>query len=137
MGDNTNDTLVRLSDSDLMVGSPAEDVRGLKVVDRNGDDVGSVDELVIDPQEAKVRFLEVGSGGFLGIGEKKRLIPVDAVTSVDDKVHIDVTRDSVAGSHEFDPDLMPEQEYYRDLYDYYGYAPYWGPGYIYPGYPYR
>lgn len=131
------DTLVRLGDSELTLGAESEDVRGLPVVDKNGDDIGDVDEIVIDDQERRVRFLEVGSGGFLGIGEKKRLIPVDGVTAVDDKVHVDLTRDAVAGSHEYDPTLAPEREYYTDVYDYYGYMPYWGAGYMYPGFPYR
>lgn len=36
----------------------------------------------------------------------------------------------------YDPDLIPEPDYYGGLYKFYGYAPYWGPRYIYPAYPY-
>lgn len=135
MTEQAQPTLLRLADTDL-VPHPDEDVRGRPVVDRNGDEIGDVDDLLIDEQEQKVRLLQVGSGGFLGIGKTKRLIPVDAVTGIDDKVHIDTTRDDVAGSPEYDPELVHESEYYEGLYGYYGYAPYWGPGYPPRRFPY-
>jgi len=50
-------------------------------------------------------------------------------------VVVDQTRERIAGSPAYDPDLTYDQGYYGGLYGYYGYAPYWGPGYAYPGYP--
>jgi hypothetical protein len=83
-----------------------------------------------------VRFLQVAAGGFLGLGERKLMVPVDAVTRVQDgKVHVDQTREHVAGAPEYDPEIV-EERYWASVYDYYGYTPYWGPGYVYPGYPY-
>ncbi|MBB5786347.1 PRC-barrel domain-containing protein [Jiangella mangrovi] len=128
-------SLVHLADSDLTV-KIEDDVRGRPVVDRNGDEVGTVDDLVIDPQELKVRFLQVGSGGFLGLGEKKQLIPVDAVVKVDEQVHIAQERGHVAGAPAYDPGLVPQGEYFEELYGYYGYPPFWAAGYAYPAYPF-
>jgi hypothetical protein len=49
-----------------------------------------VEDLYIDWQEREVRFLELGAGGFLGIGEKRFLVPVEAVTQVaEDRVTIE------------------------------------------------
>lgn len=135
MNEQAQPTLLRLSDTDLMP-PPDEDVRGRPVVDRNGDEIGDVDDLLIDEQEQKVRLLQVGSGGFLGIGEKKRLIPVDAVVGIDDKIHIDTARENVEASPEYDPELKPESEYWEGLYGYYGYAPFWGPAYPPRRFPY-
>lgn len=130
--------LVHLSDTDFTLASDDEDVRGRDVVDRNGDEIGEVDDLIIDPDELHVRFLQVAAGGFLGLGEDKRLVPVDAVTSIDDKVHLDKDGTHVAGAPGYDPDLVRErpQTFYEGLYDYYGYSPFWAPGYIHPPYPY-
>jgi hypothetical protein len=65
------------------------------------------------------------------------LIPVDAITRInDDQVSIDQTREHVAGAPRYDPTLVADRDYWGGIYGYYGYAPYWGPGYIYPGYPY-
>jgi len=132
----TQETLIRLNDSEMELASPEEDVRGEMVVDTNNDELGTVDELLIDESEGRVRFLEVGSGGFLGIGEEKRLIPVDAVTSIDDNVHIDKTREQVVGAPNYDPKVAQTSgTYYGDYYGYYGYSPFWNPGYTYPRYP--
>lgn len=135
MTTDTPHTLVNLTDSGLAV-TADDDVRGREVVDRNGDEVGTVDDLVIDPEEKKVRFLQVGSGGFLGLGERKQLIPVDAIVRIDEKVHIAQDRGHVAGAPAYDPDLVPAREYYEELYGYYGYPPFWAAGYAYPPYPF-
>lgn len=133
-------TLVRLGDSDLTVANEDDDVRGRKVIDRNGEETGKVDGLLIDEAERKVRFLEVGSGGFLGMGKEQVLIPVDAVVRVDDEsVHINKDREHVASAPGYDPELMPvpERPYLENVYGYYGLVPHWGAGYMYPGYPYQ
>jgi sporulation protein YlmC with PRC-barrel domain len=66
--------IVRLGDTDKKVDS-TEDVRGRKVMDRQGEEIGKVDDLMVDEREFKVRFLEVASGGVLGLGATKVLIP--------------------------------------------------------------
>lgn len=136
MTDDIPSALTRLVDTDLTLASEADDIRGRAVLDRDGEEVGDVHDLVIDPTERRVRLLEVASGGFLGIGEKKLLIPVDAVTTVDESVHIETAREHVAGSPAYDPELVQEPDYYQSVYDYYGYPPFWTPGYIYPGFPF-
>jgi sporulation protein YlmC with PRC-barrel domain len=130
-------TLEKLGDANLTVKDPNEDIRGRKVLDKNGDDAGTVEDLLIDTQERKVRLMEVGSGGFLGIGESTVLIPIDAITRItDDAVHINQTREHVVGAPRYDPALANDQQYWGGIYNYYGYGPFWGVGYTYPGYPY-
>lgn len=131
-------TLVKLSDSTLTVADPREDVRGLKVVDRHGEDIGTVDDLMLDDRENRVRFLQVAHGGFLGIGEDHFLVPVDAVTRVDaDHVHIDRARADMTDAPGYSPELAEAPDYYGDVYGWWGYGPYWAPGYAYPaGYVY-
>jgi sporulation protein YlmC with PRC-barrel domain len=126
--ENAAHTLVRLADVGLELADPADDVRGRKVVDRNGDKVGKVDGLIIDEGERRVRFLEVGSGSFLGLGEKRQLVPVEAITRLDeDVVHISPERTRVAGGPVYHPDIVPERTHYEDVYRYYDYPPFWGP----------
>jgi sporulation protein YlmC with PRC-barrel domain len=129
--------LVKLGDTDLTVANPDEDIRGRKVVDRQGEELGHVDALLIDDRESKVRFLRIASGGFLGLGEHTFLLPVDAITRITaDQVTVDQTRERVAGAPRYDPDLVYDRDYYGDVYGYYGYGPYWAPGYVYPAYPF-
>jgi sporulation protein YlmC with PRC-barrel domain len=74
--------LVRLGESSFVPANLEDDVRGMDVYDPEGRRVGSVEDLYIDRQEREVRFLEVGSGGILGIGRKRFLVPVEEVVEV-------------------------------------------------------
>ncbi len=137
MSPNNTATLSKLSDSGQTVASADEDIRGRKVKDKDGHDVGRVDDLLIDDQDRKVRFLRVEHGGILGFGAINSFIPVDAITRITpDDVFINHSREHVAGAPSYDPDLKDELPYYGGLYGYYGYMPFWGMGYAYPGYPY-
>lgn len=137
MAMNQTVTLKTLDDASLTVANRDDDVRGRKVIDSANQEIGKVDALLIDEEESKVRFLRLSSGGFLGIGDKHFLIPVDAVTQVtEDAVHIDQTSDRIVKSPAYDPDLASDVDYYGGLYGYYGYAPFWGAGYVYPRFPY-
>jgi len=130
-------TLLRLSDTDLELPEPQKDIRGRKVVDSAGQEIGHVDELLIDSKEKKVRFMQVASGGFLGMGAQKLLIPIDAITRIDkDAVRISRTREHVAGAPKYDPQLVADRDHLDRLYGYYGFAPYWVAGYTYPMYPF-
>ena len=72
--------LVKMSDSGFGVRSREADIRRLGVFNQDGDQIGSVEDFYVDTHEREVRLLEVSSGGFMGLGEKRFLIPVKAVT---------------------------------------------------------
>ena len=74
--------LIRLGDSDFVPANSEDDLCGKGVLDAQGQRIGKVEDLYIDRREREVRFLEVGAGGFLGIGQKRFLVPVEAVTKV-------------------------------------------------------
>lgn len=129
--------LHRLKDSNLELADPKADIRDRKVLDTAGEEIGKVEDLLIDDRDRKVRFLAVGSGGFLGIGATTFLLPVEAVTRIaDDSINVNQSRERVAAAPRYDPDLV-ERTYLSDLYGYYGYrTPFWDAGYAYPRYPY-
>ena len=131
-------TLRRLRDVGETVANADEDVRGRKVLDSAGKNIGTIDGLMIDEAEKKVRFLRVECGGFLGLGATHVMIPVDAISSVtDDAVTIDRGGEHLHGAPRYDPALVkePDERYWSNVYGYYGMAPFWGPGYMYPEYP--
>ena len=121
----TGPVLVRLSDSGLALEDLTQDVRGLDVYDEDGDQIGTVRDLYADTQERKVRFLDVSAGGFMGLGERRFLVPVEAVSEVreDGVVVVDQKRRKVAESPLFDADVVPQPPYQDELYEYYGYLP--------------
>ncbi len=73
--------LARLGDlSDYEVSDDDPDVRGWDVVDRQGISLGSVDELIVDQDALKVRYLSVQLDRSTGATQPYRLIPVGLAT---------------------------------------------------------
>lgn len=129
--------LLSVQDAGLTIENPAEDIRGRDVVDAAGEKIGHVKDLLIDDSEHKVRLMEIGHGGILGIGESKVLVTIDSIDRIDEEVvHVNQTRERIAGAPRYDPELVEERDYYGSLYGYYGVGPYWGSGYAYPAYPF-
>ncbi len=118
--------LIKLSDSEnLRLREPLQDLRGLDVYDSNGEQIGTVEDLYVDQEAQFPRFLDVGAGGFLGIGKKHFLVPFEEVSrsvSEEERVVVRQNRDKVLDSPEFDPDEMPEADLQRAVYAYYGYS---------------
>jgi sporulation protein YlmC with PRC-barrel domain len=120
--------------------------RGRTVLDRDGQEIGKVDDVFVDPTEKRTRFLSVKSGDFLGLGGKKLLIPIDAITSVsEEKVVINDLRDRIVGGPQVDgefnrgPDRMSDtadedaDALVIAVYEWYGVEqPYWNPSYQRP-----
>jgi sporulation protein YlmC with PRC-barrel domain len=135
---STNDSpLTKLRDSDLEFEDGRQDIRGRAVIDQNGKTIGHVRALFIDASERKVRMLDIGSGGLMGMGDTHFLLPVDAITKVSEKdVHVNESAERVKHSPAYDPDLEVKYDwdYWRPYYNYYGSAPYWESDYRYPNY---
>jgi sporulation protein YlmC with PRC-barrel domain len=108
--------LVKLSDSGFRLEDRASDVHGLGVFNRNGEQMGSIEDLYVDPEERKVCFLEVATGGFLGLGEKRFLIPVEAVVNIyEDGMTVNQGRDKVSQSPLLGMKVVPQAAYERDV----------------------
>lgn len=138
MSSDSKQELVRLNDTSQTVADESADVRGRSVIIHDGENIGKVEDLLIDSSEGKVRFLIVASGGFLGLGAAKSFIPVEAVTQVtDDGVRIDQTREKVVGAPAYDPELVNDPTYHDSVFGYYGYTPGLYTGFTNPGDPNR
>jgi len=126
----TTTMLRTLSDTGETVANVDDDVRGRKVLDEAGEEIGVVDGLMVDDQET-VRFLRVASGGFLGLDRTRVMIPVEAITRVmPHAVRIDRAREHLRGAALYDPALADDtdQAYWGGVYGYYDVAPSWGMG---------
>ena len=56
----------------------SSDLVGMKVKNSAGQDLGKIDDLVIDMNTGKVRYAAVSFGGFLGVGDKLFAVPFSA-----------------------------------------------------------
>jgi sporulation protein YlmC with PRC-barrel domain len=125
-----------LKDSDLRLADSRADIRDFQVVDRDGERLGKVEDLLVDDREQKVRFIEVGTGGFLGLGKKRFLLPVESVGEIrGELVRVNQSRERVTGSPKYRPRLS-ERPYLSRVYRYYGYrTPFWDAAYVPSRYP--
>jgi PRC-barrel domain len=98
--------LITLNDSSLTLEDLAQDIRGLDAFDTSGDQIGTVEELYADEGEWRVRFLDVGAEGFLGLGKKHFLIPIEAMNDVSEE-GVDQSREKVVGPPAYDPGIVP------------------------------
>ena len=119
--------LVKLSEvEELLLEEPWQDIRGLDVMDVNGEQIGSVEDLYLDDREEGLvrapRFLDVSAGGFLGIGKKHFLIPVEEVSREvsEERVTVNWDREKVLDSPELDPEEVPNEDFQRAIRAYYG-----------------
>ena len=118
--------LERLDQTQLTLADGERDIRGWPVVASDGEEIGSVKALYVDPDKQEVRFLQVASGGVLGFGEEDHLVPIDAIESLDgERVRLSQDRTRVAGSPAYDPALVEDPDYWEGVYGWYGYPPYW------------
>lgn len=126
-------TLYTLGDRGETIDGLANEVRGRTVKATDGTDIGMVMDLLVDDQENKVRFLVVEHGGFLGFGESRTLVPVEAITKTTaNEVLIDQSREKVTSAPTYVPSLVADRAHHASVYDHYGHLPHWGHGYLPP-----
>jgi len=56
-------------------GFRASTLIGMKVENKEGEKLGSIEDLVLDPETGTIRYAALARGGFLGIGEKLVAVP--------------------------------------------------------------
>jgi len=91
------------------------------------DEAGHVEDMVVDIGSWSVRYVVVDTRNWLP-GRKVLVAPnwIDSVSWKDRKVRVDLTREEIKGSPEFNPEEPVNRQYETRLYDYYGRPAYWG-----------
>ncbi|HYG88946.1 MAG TPA: PRC-barrel domain-containing protein [Azospirillum sp.] len=84
----------------------AEEMIGRSVYGKDNQEIGSVTDIVVDPQTKQIRKLVVGSGGFLGIGKKTVALEMDQVEIRPEQglYASNLTREEIKGMPEFKVD---------------------------------
>lgn len=116
--------LVKLSQLEDATEIDIQDVRGHTVMTIDGVKIGSVDDMLIDEGNRAVRFLEVGSGGFIGFSGHATLVPIEAVERIDDfYVSVASSQEHVAAAPIYNPHVVQSELFLCDVYEHYGYPP--------------
>ena len=108
----------------------ASSIIGTNVVNPNGDNLGDIKEIVIDPRTGRVAYSVVSFGGFLGMGEKLFAIPFSSFkyNATSNDYVLDVSKERLKEAPGFDADHWPsmaDEKWNHDVYKYYDRSPYW------------
>ena len=82
---------------------------GNLVVDRDGREVGRIQELMVDPGNGRITYAVMSRGGVLGMGEKLVAVPWVSLELDPDhgRFFLDVDREKLAQAPGFDKDDWP------------------------------
>lgn len=106
----------------------ASSVTGTSVFNREGEKLGSIDDLVIDKETGAARYAIMSFGGFLGLGEMFHPLPWETL-QFDRKLEgyvVDLNKDALEAAPNFAPDNEPDwrdRRYGEDIRMYYGLPP--------------
>ena len=95
-----------------------------------GEDLGKVEEIMVDVPTGRVAYAVLSFGGFLGMGNKLFAVPWDALTLDEGKKEfvLNVDKQKLENAPGFDKDNWPDManmSWGSKIYTYYGKQPYW------------
>ena len=99
--------------------------------------IGSITDFLFDDVTWRVRWLVVDTGTFLS--GRKVLLPPSALTHVNHigrQLSVNLTKQQVKDAPNISADEPVSGQMETDLYDYYGWSPYWSTGFYMGGYGY-
>jgi sporulation protein YlmC with PRC-barrel domain len=105
-------------------------ILGAKVVNAEREDLGTIEDLVLDSRDDKVAYAILSFGGFLGLGDKHFAIPWQALAfDISQKLAVlNIDKDRLKNAPGFDKDNWPDMtntEWGVRIHNHYGYKPYW------------
>ncbi|MGB9929184.1 MAG: PRC-barrel domain-containing protein [Methanosarcina sp.] len=109
----------------------ATKIQGEKVVNREGDSLGKIEDLMFDLQDGRIAYAVISHGGILGIGSKHIAIPWQGLTqrTRNNEFVLDIPKETLDKAEGLDKDKWPvTREELSRTFSYYGYQPYWPAG---------
>lgn len=108
----------------------ASTLSGDAVINRAGDTLGHIDEIMLDVPRGRIAYAVMTAGGVLGLGDKLFAIPWHALVLDTDRhcFILDAEAERFDAAPGFDKDHWPEQadeQWHRDLHAYFRAPLYW------------
>ncbi|MDP1863654.1 MAG: PRC-barrel domain-containing protein [Thiobacillus sp.] len=105
-------------------------IAGDKVVNRNGEGLGDIKDLMIDVDSGRVAYAVLEFGGFMGMGSKLFAVPLSAMEADthNKRFIFDQSKESLENAPGFDKDDWPtftDRDWGSSVHQYYGVRPYW------------
>lgn len=103
---------------------------GNRVHNAAGEDLGKIEEIMIDVNGGRIAYAVLSFGGFLGIGDKLFAVPWDALVLelTGQRFILDVDKQVLENAPGFDKDNWPDMadaSWHSEIHTHYGRTPYW------------
>jgi sporulation protein YlmC with PRC-barrel domain len=103
---------------------------GDSVVNRAGESLGKIEEIMLDLEKGRVAYAVLSFGGVTEMGEKLYVIPFEALKLDNSREHfmLDVDKAKLKNAPSFDrnnPPQASDRTWGAEVYKFYGYKPYW------------
>lgn len=98
------------------------------VVDREGEVLGSISDLMLDLERGRIAYAVVATGGFMGMGERLFAVPWSALRVVGQQFVLEGKRAALETAPAFDRDhwpLAPAHCWHERIHAHYHSRPYW------------
>ncbi|MFO7604821.1 MAG: PRC-barrel domain-containing protein [Desulfurivibrionaceae bacterium] len=103
----------------------ADELRGMKVVNQNGEEIGQIEEANIDSQTGQVNYVTLSRGGVLGVGEDQIAAPVEAFSFDKEQQQAQLIVDETKLDNVPAQADMDDKSFQRELESHYGVSPAW------------
>ena len=108
----------------------AGSMTGGSVRNLSNEDLGNVQEIMLDVNEGSIAYAVLSFGGFLGMGDKLFAVPWKALTLVQGQEHflLDVDKEVLEDAPGFEKDNWPDfsdPTWGQGIHDHYATPPYW------------
>lgn len=108
----------------------ASDLIGYSVANAQGDNLGRIEDIVIDPKQGRIAYAVLSFGGFLGMGDKLFAIPWESLSLKADEqtMLLAVDKEKLQKAPGFDKTEWPNmasREWGTSVHQYYNQKPYW------------
>lgn len=108
----------------------ASTLKNEKVVNRAGENLGNMEDYMIDLATGRIAYCVLSFGGFLGMGDKLFAVPWNALTlDTENKCFIlDASKEYLKNAPGFDKNNWPDmtdREWETRVYAFYRTKPYW------------
>ena len=109
---------------------PVSTLTSYRVINPAGDDLGQIEDIVVDMKSGHIVYAVLSFGGFLGFGDKFFAIPWEVLrrSATEEAFILHTDREALANAPGFDKNHWPEmadRQWSAGIYSYYGSRPSW------------
>lgn len=106
----------------------ASSINGDAVKNLDGEDLGHIEDLMINTESGEIAYAVLSFGGFLGMGDKLFAIPWKALSldTANERFVLNVDKERLENAPGFDKDHWPnmaDPKWTSSVHDYYGTTP--------------